>query len=339
MNKRLTLGVQWPVGIAGCAQNAFCHTLSRLLMNRSILVVLGTAFLLPAAHADVTATVAHWTYDTPTLTFLSGNITGVADTTGNHNASVGSGVGSATVANGGPTFTSNPIPSTNSVSGKFGQGLTLSGFNNAAGGGGQFLMFPELTEIMAANGAPSYTVSMWINTSNTSFQGFAGLSDWGNSASSPGRFAYGFGPNSPTQMRGQTRFNNGSANGADIFARTPTTLALNDANWHMLSWTFDTSAGTIRSYFDGSMVEAFTSAATSFQMVTSSSSLGTLGLKGDTGNFINGSITFDEIYVFRGLASDSEIQNLFSVNSIPEPASIALTGLGALLVALRRRAG
>jgi hypothetical protein len=47
---------------------------------------------------------------------------------------------------------------------------------------------------MSSNGAPNYTVSMWIKTTNTNFSGFAGLSDWGNTATTPGRFAYGFRP-------------------------------------------------------------------------------------------------------------------------------------------------
>jgi hypothetical protein len=306
-------------------------------MKTAVLSVFCGAFILTSGYADIASTVAHWSYDSPTLTVVSGNITGVADLTGTHNATAGSGIGSATAANGGPTFTSNPIPTSNSVPGRFGEGLTLTGFNTAALGGGQFLMYPELTELMAAAGAPSYTVSMWIKTANTNFNGFAGLSDWGNAATSPGRFSYGFGPNTPTQMRGQTRFDNGSANGADIYARTPTTPTLNDSNFHMLLWTFDTGSGTIKSYFDGQLVETFTSAATSFQMVTSSSQFGSLGLKGDTGTFINGSITFDEIHVFRGAASDAEIQNLFAINAVPEPASSALLGIGALLSGIRRR--
>jgi hypothetical protein len=80
-----------------------------------------------------------------------------------------------------------------------------------------------------------------------------------------------FGPSTPTQMRGQTRFDNGAPLGGDIYARGATTSTLNDNNWHMLSWTFDTATGTLRSYFDAALVDTFTSAATSFQMVTSSS--------------------------------------------------------------------
>ena len=57
------------------------------------------------------------------------------------------------MATGGPdgmTLTSNAIPTTNSITGSFGDGLTLTGFNNAAGGGGQFLTYPKLAELMTA---------------------------------------------------------------------------------------------------------------------------------------------------------------------------------------------
>src|SRR5688500_18744140 len=85
------------------------------------------------------AVVAHWSFDSGTLTLDGGgNITGVADQTGNHNATVQNGV----------------FPGTDSVTGQFGQGLRFNGNNN--------LQFANLTELMQANGAPSYTVSLWI---------------------------------------------------------------------------------------------------------------------------------------------------------------------------------
>ncbi len=149
-------------------------------------MVLGVA----VGHAGV---LAHWSFDTPTLsTDGSGNITGAADETGNHNAALGSGVGSGT----GNPYTSNTIPGTNSIAGQFGQGLTLTGFNTLAAGGGQFLTFPNLSELMTANsapGAPSYTISYWINTTTTNSQQFTVLGDWGNAGTNPGKFAYGFG--------------------------------------------------------------------------------------------------------------------------------------------------
>src|SRR4029079_7767596 len=152
------------------------------------------AVMLVWGNAGYSGILSHWSFDANTLsTDGSGNITGAAEETGSHNASLGSGVGSATVAQGGPTFNSNTIPGTNSVTGQFGEALTLTGSNTAASGGGQFLMFPNLTELMQSGCAPRYTVSLWLKTTTTNTQSFTVLSDWGNSAMNPGRFAYGWG--------------------------------------------------------------------------------------------------------------------------------------------------
>jgi len=299
-------------------------------MKKSLVSLLAGSVLAAVALADVESTVAHWSFDASTLTTIGGEIRGVADLTGTHNASPGSGLGAAGLS-------SNPIPTSNSIAGQFGEGLSLTGFNTAGGGGGQFLMFPELTEIMAVSGAPSYTVSMWVNTAATAFNVFTDLSSWGNSSTTPGRFTYGFGPSGASQMRAQTRFDAG-ANGTDIFARSVATpTPLNNASWHMLSWTFDPGSKVLKSYFDGALLETFTSTAANTQMVTGSSASGTLGFKGDSGNFLNGTFAFDEMYVFRGAASDAEIQNLYALNVIPEPNSMALGAAGASLMGILRR--
>jgi concanavalin A-like lectin/glucanase superfamily protein len=300
------------------------------------------------------ATIAHWSFDASSLSHDgNGDIVGAADSTGNHNATLGSGVGSASVANGGPTFNSNTIPGSNSVAGQFGQALTLSGFNNNAGGRGQFLEFPNLTELMTANsapGAPSYTVSMWLKTTTPNQHQFTVLSDWGNAGANPGRFTYGFGFNvtggaTPTaQMRGQSRNNiTGAGNGQDIFARPVSTATLNNGNWHMLTWTFDTTTGKLRSYFDGALVDTFQSTASGgFNMIASSSAVGTFGLKGDTGNFVNGSYTVDEVWVVPRLMRGAGIQQLFLLNAIPEPGAVVMAGVAGglgILIASRRRLG
>jgi hypothetical protein len=292
-------------------------------------LAVATAALVIDAHIASAATIAHWSLDSNSLsTDGSGNITGAADTTGNHNATLGTGVGSASAANGGPTFNSNTIPGSNSVAGQFGQALTLTGMNNAAGGGGQFLMFPNLTELMtasSASGAPSYTVSYWINTTTTNAHQFTVLSDWGNAATNPGRFTYGYGfqfTQGAAQMRAQSRFNtSGSGSGTDIYARPVGTPTLNNGSWHMLTWTFDTTTGQLKSYFDGALVDTFQSTAANFNMIASSSPVGTFGLKGDSGNFVNGTIVLDEAWVFTGVLSDGSIASLYRNNAIPEPAS------------------
>jgi hypothetical protein len=292
------------------------------------MVVLAVAWISVPKLSVESATIAHWTFNTPSLTTSAGNITGAADSTGNHNALLGASVGSASAANGGPTFNSTPIPVANSISGRFGQGLTLTGSNNFAGGGGQFLTFPNLTELMTASGAPSYTVSYWIQTTTTNAHQFTILSDWGNAATNPGRFTYGFGfqfTGGAAQMRGQSRFNtSGTGNGTDIFARSVNTPALNSGEWHMLTWTYNTTTGVLSSYFDGALVETFNSTAANFGMVDSSSPLGTFGLKGDTGNFVNGTVALDEVWVFNNLLSESAVRSLYNNNVIPEPTALAL---------------
>jgi hypothetical protein len=300
------------------------------------------AFLTLSSLALATAaygqnTVAHWTFDSASLTTDGGgNIVGVADATANHNMTPGSGLGSGT----GNPYTSNPIPGANAVSGMFGGGLTLSGLNTVAGGGGQYLMFPELTEITAAGGGQAYSISYWLNTTVTVNQQFTLLGDWGNSATTPGKFAYGFGLNFSSgnpQMRGQARFDNASAGGADIFARAVTATGLNNGSWHMLTWTFDPSIKQLKSYYDGNLLETFNSAAASGVMVTPSSAFGTLGLKGDSGNFLNGTVNLDEMWVFNGVLDQGQITSLYGANSVPEPTSLALLGVGALFLGVIRR--
>jgi len=289
-----------------------------------------------AIRGYATTIVAHWSFDANTLSHDgSGNITAAADETGNHNASLGAAVGSATVAQGGPTFNSSTIADSNSVAGQFGEALTLTGANTAAGGGGQFLMFPNLSELMFSAGAPSYTVSYWLKTTTTNQQQFTIMSDWGDAATNPGRFTYGYGINFASgvaQMRAQSRNNTtGSGNGQDIFARVANTAALNNGSWHMLTWAFDTTTGQLRSYFDSALVDTFQSTASNgFKMVNSSSTVGTFGLKGDSGNFINGSYSLDDAWVFNGAISADEVQQLYQLNAIPEPGSLFLTSLAAI---------
>jgi hypothetical protein len=319
-----------------------------MIRRNALCLSFAIAVLSLWASASYSGIIAHWSFDANTLSFDgSGNITGAADEGGNHNTSLGASVGSATPANGGPTFNSNTIPGTNSIAGQFGEGLTLSGSNNFAGGGGQFLMFPNLTELMVAGGAPNYTVSYWLKTTTTNQQQFTILSDWGNAASNPGRFTYGYGINFASgvaQMRAQSRNNTtGAGTGQDIFARVISTAALNNGSWHMLTWTFDTTTGQLRSYFDAALVDTFTSTATNgFKMVNSSSTVGTFGFKGDTGNFVNGSYTLDEAWVANHALSAEEIQILYQSNVIPEPASVALAlsgGIVGFAMAVRRNRG
>jgi hypothetical protein len=66
-------------------------------------------------------------------------------------------------------------------------------------------------------------------------------------------------------------------------------------------------------------------------MVASSSPFGSIGLKGDSGNFINGSYTLDEVWVFNHGLGPLSVRNLFTNNlGIPEPASLLLCMCGVI---------
>src|SRR3954454_3967781 len=102
-----------------------------MMRRNAICLSLALAALSLWATAGHAGMIAHWSFDANTLSQDGGgNIIGAADEGGNHNASLGAAVGSASVANGGPTFNSNTIPAGNSVAGQFGEALTLNGFNN-----------------------------------------------------------------------------------------------------------------------------------------------------------------------------------------------------------------
>jgi hypothetical protein len=305
----------------------------------SLLVAMAVASAIVSSQVTA-ATVAHWSFDSATLTLNSGNIVGAADATGNHNATVSAtGFGGAT----GDQFVSTAFnAAASSVAGRFGQALRFNGDN--------YLVFNNLTELMAASGAPSYTISMWINAATGSLSSalpFATLGNWGhtNAAAGPTRFVYAFGPAGSTTMRGQSRRDEptsggGGTNGDDLFGRNATTPApMDDGAWHMLSWTFNTTSGELVSYFDGAQVDMFTSTDPSFAMANSASAVGSLGLKADNGIFLPADFKLDEVLILDQAVSGAAIRSLYTNNVVPEPTSwlLYLAGTAALGHFTRRR--
>jgi fibronectin-binding autotransporter adhesin len=254
--------------------------------------------------------IAHWTFDASSLSIDSGNITNFADATGKRDAYV--------TPNGiGPNSrVSAAFPTADSVTGKFGEALRFSGNN--------FLVFSNLTELMQSSGNPSYTVSMWVRWLNpTAPVGntcYRTLSDWGNQT--PGTpnvnsdHVYGFGPNGAATIRGQTRRPGAGAGGVDIYSRNAT-ATVTDGEWHMLTWTFDTTSGELLTYFDGALIDTFT-ASTPFTMADSVSALGTFGLKADdaTAPFLEADTQLDEVWVILGVLSSDEVTQLHDINAI-----------------------
>jgi hypothetical protein len=290
---------------------------------KAALLIIGIVSLFGWMTRSVEAqtTVAHWSFDTATLTTAGGNITAVADQTGNHHATPGlGGTGGAT----GTTHLSQPFPlATSSVTGQFGEGVRFAGNN--------FLLFNNLTELMeGANPslAPSYTVSMWFRTETAGAavgSAYAHLGNWGNQPVSAGatRFAYGFGPHTATEIRAQTRrtnptSGNGGTDGTDIFAPSvATSPAPNNGSWNMLTWTFNTDSGQLLTYFNSALVattQAAATAAPDYALANSNSAVGGMGIKADSGTFIPNGSMLDEVWVFNGALDAGEVNELYSCN-------------------------
>lgn len=276
-----------------------------LALFAALLLVLG---FHPAAAQPVA--IAHWSFDASSLTIEGGNITNFADSTGNRDAYV-------TPNPLGPNArVSAAFPAADSVAGKFGEAVRFNGDN--------FLVFSNLVELMQSSGNPSYTISMWVRWLNpTAPVGntcYRTLSDWGNqtpgTANVNSDHVYGFGPNGAATIRGQTRRPGPGTGGVDIYARNAT-ATVTDGEWHMLTWTFDTTSGELNSYFDGELIDTFTGTSP-FTMADSVSALGTFGIKADDGAapFLEADTQLDEVWVILGVLSSDDVAQLHDVNAI-----------------------
>ena len=271
----------------------------------SLITVLAVADGLLATQPALAQTVvAHWSFDSCTLTHDgSGNIIGVADSTGNHNATAG-GLGAS----------SAPFAGSDSVAAPFGQGLMFNGDN--------YMQWPNLTELMASSGAPSYSISMWLYVpSGTSVANpYYVMGDWGNGS----YYVYGFGlndgagpPAGDTVMWGQMRntFN------SDIYEYQRNIPQFN-GTWNMLTWTFNTTTGKGEAYENGSPLSAIVaeSGVLNFAMEDSTDP-GTFGLKGDSGSYLPAGVALSDVWVFEGVLTDSQVMSLMSYPiTVPVPA-------------------
>jgi Concanavalin A-like lectin/glucanases superfamily/PEP-CTERM motif len=298
-----------------------CKVGSRLFSKIALLSAscMSTLALSPAvSHAQPT-TIAHWSFDTPTLTVSGGNITVVDDVVGAHDASV-SPTGVRNAAASAPF-----VVATDSVAGQFGQALRFNGNN--------YLVYPDLTELMQSNGAPSYSVSMWLKWLSTDApvgnSVYRTMSNWGNAA--PGiagtnsSHVYGFGPQGPATIRGQTRRED-DPDGSDIYARNAN-ATVPGGQWHMLTWTFNTTSGVLSTYFDAALIDTFTSTAPSFQLADGLANFGTFGLKADDATFQFANNQMDEVWVFNSILTPTDVETLFLQNGFgppPRPGDVDL---------------
>jgi hypothetical protein len=275
--------------------NKLARWTNRLAVGVRVLFI---AALLASAQAARGAVIAHWSFDTGTITTDgSGNVLTAADETGTHNAT-GVRNGTATSA---------------SVSGPFGNALQLNNTSGAQTANNAYMSFPNLTELMGSTGV-SFTVSAWIKTVNTADNNTI-IGDWGN-APSGDRFIYWFSianSSSQGQPRAQARAQNVPAND-DIFARQVVTNVANGA-WRHVAWTFNKTTATLKTYVDGGLVDTLASIAPPLHITNSASAIGVIGRKADNNRHFVGAV--DEIWVLGEVLDDAAVQTLFTANAVP----------------------
>jgi hypothetical protein len=302
---------------------------------------------LAAASLLLTATtsqgaIAHWSFDTATITTDADGIVSAADQTGNHNAT--------RVKNGtGVTI--------QSVAGQFGEAADFNnGFGAQATNNASFSI-PQLYEIMGA-AAGDFSVAAWAKAADngaTSWDDNPILIDWGNAPSGTNRFTYWFqldnvDSNAALRPRAQIRNSNSPPSpnppgNIDIIATTLSSgqagtgggpTVFDDGVWHHLAWTWTKSSGEMRFYTDGVLRHTQTSTRPLAErdVLVSDSPVGAIGAKRDNNRFFRGAL--DEIWVFGKAINDAEVLLLMQQNAnVPEPSSLLLAALGLLV--LRRR--
>ncbi len=275
-----------------------------------------------ARQAAAQQVIAHWSFDTPTITTDATGILSAADATGNHHAT--------TVRAGTPQI--------NSVAGQFGQAAQFTNTNangvaNAANNA--WFSFPQLTEI-AGPTAGDFSVAAWVNVPDqASWDSNTILADWGNSATNTRRFTYWFSlanvdGNAGLRPRAQLRAANAPPDPAtiDILATTltaaqasapnppntgPTTF--DDGTWHHLAWVWTKAAGQMQFYTDGVLRHTQTSTQTgdNLNLLVSDSLIGALGAKRDNNRYFVGSM--DEVWVVGGALTAEQVLNLQQFNA------------------------
>jgi hypothetical protein len=287
------------------------------------------------------ATIAHWSFDAPTITTDANGILTAADRIGVHNAT--------TQIGGTGVFIK-------SVAGQFGQAAQFDNVNangQAQATNNAWLSFPQLTEI-AGPTAGDFSVAAWVNVADqASWDDNPILIDWGTAPANTHRFTYWFqldnvDSNAGLRPRAQLRAANAPPDPAniDIVATTlsaaqagtgggPTNF--DDGAWHHLAWTWTKASGEMKFYTDGVLRHTQVSAQPieNRNLLVSDSTVGALGAKRDNNRYFRGAM--DEVWVVDRALSDGEVATLRTSNVIPEPASAALASLGLLAIAALRR--
>ncbi|HJQ78809.1 MAG TPA: LamG domain-containing protein [Lacipirellulaceae bacterium] len=259
--------------------------------------------------------IAHWSFDTATITTDASGIATAEDIVATHDAV-------RTNATTGP----RPI---NSVPGQFGQAAQFTNILNEDAMGASRLQIPNLMEIMGES-AEDFSVGVWVNIpTGVVGQDNTILSDWVSTHS------YWFqidavDSNLAARPRGQIR----NLTGGDIIAATINAQEAGQANmadsaWHHYAWTWDKSEGVMTWFIDGVQRATRTTgqAAEGRHLRVSSNPNAHIGWKQDSNDHFSG--TMDELWVFEDLLTPEQVETLMLQNGFgppPMPGDVDLDG-------------
>ena len=276
---------------------------------------------LAAREASAQTTIAHWSFDTATITTGPNGILTAADDTAVHNAT--------SVFNGAGVMI-------NSVAGQFGQGAQ---FTNTIGNqptNNAYMNFPSLTEI-AGPTAGDFTFAAWANipTGTSTADDNTIIADWGNAAAGTHRFTYWFeldnvDGSTAARPRAQIRAANAPPDPAtiDIIATALTaaqaggTTTFVDSVWHHYVWSWDKTAGTMTFFIDGIQRHVQTTTQTNKDLLISDSAVQQLGGKRDNNRYFSGNM--DEVWVFNDDLTPEQVSTLMITNSLNDTVSLRL---------------
>jgi hypothetical protein len=278
------------------------------------IALVSLAVVLSCSPVRAQTTIAHWSFDTPTITTgVGGRIETAADSTGTHNAT--------SVFNGtGVTI--------NSVAGQFGQAALLTNTIGNQPTNNAYMDFPSLTEI-AGPTAGDFTFAAWANIplGTSTADDNTIIADWGNAAAGTHRFTYWFlldnvDTNSAARPRGQIRAANSPPDPAtiDIIATTLNATQAGATNfvdgaWHHYVWAWNKEAGTMTYFIDGVQRHVQTSTQTNRDLLISDSPVQQLGAKRDNNRYFSGNM--DEVWVFGDDLTPEQVTELFQTNTPP----------------------
>lgn len=191
-------------------------------------------------------------------------------------------------------------------------------------------------------GTESFSLSLWMNmTSDSPASGsnIRGIADFnGNSTTTGFQLLY---VDDAGGDRLVFRVDNAPNSAAAVANYTDVTF--DDASWHFVVATFNTTTGVANLFVDGSTVDAtatMTSATieVDFHPLQVFGGYNAEGALTDIPRGLNGSI--DDIAIYHGVLNTDQIDGLFagtvSPAMIPEPSSMAIIAVGLLLTRLHR---